>query len=99
MIMCQMGIFYAEEYIYPLTIFGVMRDDRYFMFRHWLSDNIGTRTCCTIAGRDPPSDVRPQPTAMPVLPAGSNVGSVGTQTGAIVLLNSTGLRSFISAMS
>lgn len=81
-----------------LTIFDVIRDARYFMLRHWSSVKIGTSTCWTNAGSVPPSEVRPQPTTVPNWPAGS-LRSLGKQTGRMVLVNSTGLRSFRSAMS
>lgn len=80
-------------------MFDVILDERYFMLRHCDNVKMGTRTCWTIPGNAPPSEVRPHPTAIPVFPAGSIVASVGTQTGWIVLLNVTGFRSFSSAMS
>lgn len=51
-----------------LTIFAVILDDRYFILLHCANVRMGTLTCCTIPGKAPPSDVRPQPTAIPVLP-------------------------------
>lgn len=108
------------------TIFGVIRDDRYFMLRHWLNVRIGTSTCCTTLGNAPPSVVLPanmriklnddlmlllftklrtfvechlpQPTAMPVFPAGSK-SSDGKQTGIIFFEKLIGFRSFNNAMS
>lgn len=54
-----------------LTMLFVILDALYFNPRHCCSDKIGTRTSCTIAGSCPPSEVLPQPTTMPSLPAGS----------------------------
>lgn len=51
-----------------LTMLAVILDDRYFILLHCVNVRIGTLTCWTIPGRDPPSLVRPQPTAIPVLP-------------------------------
>lgn len=56
-----------------LTMFAVILDDRYFIFLHCANVRIGTLTCCTMPGNAPPSDVRPQPTAIPVLPVNHHI--------------------------
>lgn len=94
-------LFTWHESCFPFpahTIFGVIRDDRYFMLRHWVNDKIGTSTCCTTLGKAPCSDVLPQPTAMPVFPDGSK-SSPGKHTGIIFVPYWIGLRSFNNAMS
>lgn len=90
-----------HESCFPLpahNMFCVILDARYFILLHWSSVRMGTWTCCTMPGRVPPSEVRPQPTAVPMRPCGSLL-SFGKHTGLMVLVNTTGLRSFNNAMS
>lgn len=53
-------------------IFAVILDGLYLVLRHWFRVRIGTCTSCMIFAKVPPSDVRPQPTTIPVSPAGSS---------------------------
>lgn len=80
------------------TMFGVILDARYFMPLHWSSVKTGTLTCCSIPGSDPPSEVLPHPTTVPVFPEGS-IDSRGRQIGWMPFANVTGLRSRSKAMS
>lgn len=52
-------------------ILVVIRDGRYLLCLHCCWLRIGTWTSWTIAGSPPPSEVRPHPTTVPVLPAKS----------------------------
>lgn len=61
-------------------------------FRWW---NFGKEN---VPGNAPPSLVRPQPTAIPVLPDGS-ASSAGKHTGIMFFVNVTGFRSFSNAIS
>lgn len=65
---CFRGHNHPVNKFQTLTMLAVILDDRYFIFLHCANVRIGTLTCCTMPGNAPPSDVRPQPTATPVLP-------------------------------
>lgn len=77
---------------------GVILDARYFIPLHCSSVSTGTSTCCKMPGSDPPSDVLPHPTTVPIFPDGS-IDSFGKQIGWMLFVKVTDFRNLSKAMS